>query len=145
IVRAELAIQYDEGTAFVARAYRAGGFPAVDRVHRDPPTSTEQILHPERYYRERDRPAVITIGGTQGLERAGWVTVLEDTFGELDVDILLRQRLDEAVAAAAARGWGGDRLRVLEHDGALVIVWMTAWDSAGDATEFTAAVRTALP
>lgn len=145
IVRAELAIQYDEGTRFVARAYRAGGFPAVDRLHRDPPTSTEQLLHPERYFHERDLPTDITLGGTQALERQGWAIIYEDTLGELDVDVLLRSRIPPEAAHAAARGWDGDRLRALERKGTVVLVWMTAWDSVTDAEEFSAALHTVLP
>ncbi|MDQ3898318.1 MAG: hypothetical protein M3326_13920, partial [Actinomycetota bacterium] len=44
-----LRFPYEEGLAFVRSRYRAGGFAEVDNAYRRPPTSTEQILHPETY------------------------------------------------------------------------------------------------
>src|SRR6185369_16634603 len=72
LVRASLAFQYDDGTAFAGRALASGGWAAVDAVHRDPPESTEQVLHPERYFDSRDRPVTFVLGGTTRLEAAGW-------------------------------------------------------------------------
>src|SRR6185503_11908852 len=42
---ATLGVQYHAGAVFVGRALRDGGWRAVDALHEDPPTSTEQILH----------------------------------------------------------------------------------------------------
>src|SRR5207244_11735452 len=82
LLRASVAFQYDDGTTFVGQALAAGGWAAVDRVHLDPPESTEQVLHPQRYYDDRDRPIVVTLGGTDRLEARGFRRVLEDTIGE---------------------------------------------------------------
>src|SRR2546425_12810232 len=75
LLRASLAFQYDDGTTFVGRALAAGGWAAVDRLHLDPPDSTEQVLHPAA----RERPVAVTLGGTEGLEAAGFGRILEDT------------------------------------------------------------------
>src|SRR5262249_1832723 len=40
VLRASLAFQYVEGSAFVGDVLAAGGLPALDRAHRDPPAST---------------------------------------------------------------------------------------------------------
>ncbi len=45
---ADLAFPYTAGFAAVLRAYRAGGWPAVDRLLAHPPTSTAALLHPDR-------------------------------------------------------------------------------------------------
>src|SRR6185295_19544303 len=107
LVRASVAVQYDQGSAFVGRALKSGGWPAVDAVHRDPPDSIEQILHPERYFEVRDRPVEITLGGTDELERTGWKRVVEDTLGEIDVLVLCERALPQPDAARIADGWGG--------------------------------------
>jgi hypothetical protein len=145
VIRASLAFQYNTGSAFAATAYRRGGWPAVDAAHRDPPVSTEQVLHPEKYFGVRDRPTAITLGGTEHLERHGWTPILEDTFGELDVRVLALGRFDPLRAAAIAAGWDGDRCRVLERDEKLVIVWLSAWDSTADAIEFADTAAALVP
>jgi hypothetical protein len=145
LLRASLAFQYDDGTAFVGQALAAGGWPAVDRVHRDPPESTEQVLHPPRYYAERDHPITVSLGGTEGLESVGFARILEDTLGELVIRVLATRALPAERAAGVADGWGGDRLRALARGDDLVLVWMTAWDSPADAGEFAEALPGLVP
>src|SRR5213079_682224 len=140
LLRASLAFQYDDGTTFVGQALAAGGWAAVDRVHLDPPESTEQVLHPPRYYAGRDRPIEVTLGGTDGLEASGFTRILEDTIGELGIRVLATHALPAERAAQVAEGWGGDRLRALRRGADLVLVWMTAWDSPADAGEFADAL-----
>jgi hypothetical protein len=145
LLRAALAFEYDAGTTFAGQALAEGGWPAVDRVQSDPPESSEQVLHPGRYFGVRDRPATITLGGTEALEAAGWTRILEDTLGELLVRVLAGRAFAADRAAQVADGWGGDRLRALARGHELALVWMTAWDSPGDATEFAAALPSLLP
>ncbi|NLG27404.1 MAG: tetratricopeptide repeat protein, partial [Chloroflexi bacterium] len=49
---------YEAGARFVQAAYDTGGWAGVDALYAKPPTSTEQVLHPERY-REGDEPQMI--------------------------------------------------------------------------------------
>jgi hypothetical protein len=144
-VRASLVFEYESGTAFAGQALLRGGWAAVDRAQADPPESSEQVLHPARYFERRDHPVEITLGGTEALEATGWTRTYEDTLGELDVQMLAGRAMSPADAARAADGWGGDRLRALSHGDALVIVWMTAWDSTADAAEFADALARATP
>jgi hypothetical protein len=145
VVRATLAFQYDAGATFTGWALGAGGWAEVDRVHADPPESTEQVLHPARYFGHRDRPVTIEIGGTESLTTDGWTRTFEDTLGELDIRALAGRFLPAERATIVADGWGGDRLCAFERGGALVLVWMTAWDSPGDAAEFADAMGTIAP
>ncbi|MGH7895015.1 MAG: hypothetical protein ACREQL_10115 [Candidatus Binatia bacterium] len=139
IIRAGLAFQYDQGAVFAAVAYQRGGWPAVDDAHRDPPTSSEQVLHPEKYFGTRDVPIEVTLGGTEELERNGWTRIVEDTLGELDMRVLFRA-VTAAGAPGVAAGWGGDRLRALQRRDQVAIVWLTAWDTEADAVEFADAM-----
>ena len=145
VVRATLAFQYDAGAAFTGWALGTGGWAAVDRVHADPPESTEQVLHPARYYAQRDRPVTIDVGGTEALTASGWTRTFEDTLGELDVRVLAGRSLPAERAAAIADGWGGDRLCGFARGNTLALVWMTAWDSPADAVEFADAMPTVVP
>ena len=71
---------------------------------------------------------------------------LEDTFGEFQTGIWLRESgVDLAAANDAAAGWGGDRLAVLKGpDDAWAVAWKTEWDTAADAAAFETAAETAL-
>jgi hypothetical protein len=145
LVRTSLAFQYDAGTSFAGWALAAGGWAAVDRAERDPPESTEQILHPARYFATRERPVQIDLRGTDALTAAGWVVVLEDTVGELQIRVLAARTLPAERAKAVADGWGGDRLHALARGDELYLVWMTAWDSPAEAEEFAVASADILP
>src|SRR5256885_14114179 len=50
ILREELVLPYAAGFALVAEVYRRGGFALVDRMFRNPPVSSHQVLHPEAYF-----------------------------------------------------------------------------------------------
>ncbi|TMA58776.1 MAG: hypothetical protein E6J75_04575 [Deltaproteobacteria bacterium] len=93
----------------------------------------------------RDQPIGIALRGTEEIEAAGWHRILEDTLGELTLRILVRRALTQDRAVAVADGWGGDRLRALARGDDLVLVWMTAWDTRADATEFFEAMPDVLP
>jgi hypothetical protein len=140
---ATLGVQYHDGAAFVGRALRDGGWRAVDALHEDPPTSTEQILHPARYFDSRDTPTAIGLGEAEALR--GWTPVVQDTFGELFVRVIAERTLPPERAAAVAMGWGGDRLRAFARGSEMVLVWMTTWDTPTDADEWTEAMPALLP
>lgn len=48
-LRQELLFPYQEGLEFVCRLYGAGGWEAVDEAYANPPTTSAQILFPERF------------------------------------------------------------------------------------------------
>ena len=60
---------YTDGAALVADLRRRGGEAAIDAAFENPPVSTEQTIHPERYPRER--PAALP---ASGVARGGWTT-----------------------------------------------------------------------
>jgi len=87
-----------------------------------------------------DADALATAMGT------GWSGTPEDTLGEFQLSIWLRENGIKALAAGdAAEGWGGDRLAYLRGpDDAYALVLRTAWDSAGEAAEFLTAAGTVV-
>src|SRR5205814_2410739 len=93
LLRASVAFQYDDGTTFVGQALAAARWAAVDRVHPDPPESTEPVPHPPRHYDHPDRPAVVTLRGTDRLEATRFTRILEDTIGELGIRVLATRAL----------------------------------------------------
>lgn len=137
---------YQDGLAFVGRLLANGGYAAVDAAFADPPDSTEQVLHPEKYL-VREAPIQVSLPtDVPDHLGSGWIEVGRDTLGEL----ILRIWLTEGGTAAAdartvAAGWGGDRLALYRGpDGATAVLLRTAWDTPADASAFAAAARTAV-
>jgi hypothetical protein len=125
--------QYLDGILFVETVKRArGGFPAIDRVYRDPPVSTEQILHPGRYL-ARDHPTTISLEETP----PGYRVLLANTLGELGISIVLAGHVGDGRAEPAADGWDGDRILLFGREAEPpVLVWYTTWDNDAEAEEF---------
>lgn len=137
---------YEDGLALVQRLIGEGGYEAVDAAFGDPPESTEQVLHPDRYI-DREAPITVRIDDVIAARvGSGWSDGGRDTLGELILDIWLREHgVTSQVARAATAGWGGDRLVLLRGpDGALGIGLATTWDTDADAAEFAAAAASAL-
>jgi hypothetical protein len=139
--RDTLLFSYLQGAAFCMEVRQRGGQKLLDYAFTtDPPRSTEQILHPEKWYGRRDDPVVLQL---PDLAKAlpDHRKAAEGEMGELGVRILLRGGIkDRDRADAAAAGWGGDRFAVYEREGGRLIVWITEWDTDADAGEFRSAL-----
>ncbi len=140
-IRDTLLFSYLQGSAFCLSTRRRGGQPLLDYAFKtDPPRSTEQILHPEKWHTRRDDPVVLRFPDLAA-ELPGYRKAAEGEMGELSLRIFLRQELrNQDAALAAAAGWGGDRFAVYEKAGARLVAWITEWDGEADAGE----LRTAL-
>lgn len=147
ILRESLLFPYGHGLAFVAGLHADGGWRRIDQAFAQPPLSSEQILHPERYATATpDWPIRLELPDLAPLFGDGWATVEQNTFGEAGILSVLRDHLPHGSSReqrAAAAGWGGDRYVVLRGptDDTWSGVWLTTWDSPADAREFLAVAR----
>jgi hypothetical protein len=138
ILREPLGFPYDNGLRFVMGLQQRGGWKAVDAAFAKPPASSEQILHPEKYD-AAEAPVAIDVPRDLDTRMGdGWKVGLQDTLGEFQLSIWLRLGLTRVpLANAAAAGWGGDRVTLLDGpNGSWAIAMMTAWDTVADAAEF---------
>jgi hypothetical protein len=141
-----LLFPYTAGQAFILPMQTAGGWTAVDAVYKDLPRSTEQILHPDKY-RDAEEPVDVQLPATLAADMGqGWAETAQDTFGEFQLGVWLRESgMRASDASAAAAGWGGDRLAVLNGpDDAWAVVMRSTWDSDADADAFQQAAGTAV-
>ena len=133
------------------------------------PSSSEQILHPEKFWRieARDEPVIVKDKDVEELlTREGLYTVHKNTFGELGCAVLTfpeEKRLSpadmplppSAWTNQSAIGWGGDRFFLLasglkeenipQQPEKLYGIWFTMWDTTDDCNEFIAAYKTHRP
>lgn len=130
------AFTYGQGMKFVHHLYTAGGNDAVNRALAHPPTTTEQIFHPDRYLKG-EGAMTVEIPEPADLLGPGWSSLVSDDLGMLGVGGLVAEFADNRAASKVAEGWGGDRFTLLEHtDGRLAFVLRTSWDTERDAIEF---------
>jgi hypothetical protein len=136
----DMIFPYTAGVEFVVDLYGEGGFDAIDAAWRNPPRSTEHILHPDRY-RAGDAPQIVALAPLTDTLGVGWELVDEGALGEFYLREYLAQQLPADTVGRVAAGWGGDRYAVYHNaaEGALVMALRLVWDTPADALEFAAA------
>lgn len=143
-IQQSLLFPYLQGQQFVLELLSRGGMEAINEAYRNPPVSTEQVLHPEKYFaREepREEQTEDIVGQVRQLCRQnGWNLLANNVVGEFGLRLLLAG-LEGVDAHQAAAGWDGDRYAVFEVvPQQLAMVWVTCWDTARDAEEFEQAL-----
>jgi hypothetical protein len=136
IMRTSLAAPYIYGTLFVHALRRRGGWNAVDAAWDKPPTTTEQLLHVEKWVAREppldvSAPPFATLG-------PGWHVADEDSEGELGTRLAFEEWMDPATAAALSGDWGGDRGVLLTSGERAAYAWRLRYD-AGAANDGRAA------
>jgi hypothetical protein len=126
IVARSVMAPYADGLAFVtALRARGGGFAEVDRAFREPPRSTEQILHPEKYLAHEAVIEVPVPSAAPGVTLPGF----HDVVGEQGLRLLFEEWAPETVADRAAGDWGGDRFAVYTLGADRIVQWHLVFDN----------------
>lgn len=134
-----LLFPYTAGRRFVNALIKAGGQEAVNQALKDPPLSTELILHPEKYLAEhRDNPAAVVIPDLSSSLGKGFKLIKEECLGEFDIDLMFREYYGSNNKAYIAAGWGGNSTHYYDNApaGGYVLASQTLWDKPKDASEF---------
>jgi len=137
-LRESLVFPYEQGLEWATAVYKKGGWAAVSRAFKDLPESSEQILHPEKYF-AREAPVKVSLPDLQPELGAGWKRIDYDINGEWSYYLILDQFLNSrAESRRAAAGWAGDRYEVYKGalPGEVLIAQLSVWDSATEAREF---------
>ena len=151
-LRESLVFPYLQGNEWATQLYKRGGWTMVSKAFARLPLSSEQILHPEKYF-SYERPVKVMLPDLSGLlnksepsglksgsARVGnWRRIDYDVNGEWSYYLILDQFLKSpAESRRAAAGWAGDRFELYEGPGPenIFIAQMTVWDTENDAREF---------
>ncbi|MBN1230864.1 MAG: hypothetical protein JXA19_03245 [Anaerolineales bacterium] len=139
---------YIQGAEFVLALYEKGGWAGVNQAYLKPPTTTEQIIHPEKYFSGETGRTI----GNEGLKAVfpeGWRLLDQDSLGEWMTYLVLsfssdvQAAVDDTQAKQAADGWNGDQYQVYYNDEldqlAMAVQW--SWDTSIDAQEFKTAIE----
>jgi hypothetical protein len=140
-IRRDLLFPYLAGRSFVQALMNRDGWSSVDAAYANPPLSTEQILHPEKY--PADTPVLLEAPDLLGLLGEGWQEIERNVLGEWSAQLVLDEHLLKADAVEAVEGWGGDYYLVYanEASGEKLLLLVIQWDTMRDAHEFYAAFQ----
>lgn len=145
ILQGTLQFPYVSGLQLVMSQFTSGGWSAINGMYSRPPVSTEQVLHPDKYAAAEQPIGVSFPTDLASRLGTGWTVDLNDTFGEYQLGVWLQQAgVEPATAAAAAAGWGGDRVALVRNGSHLGLVLDTRWDATTDASEFALAAQKAI-
>jgi hypothetical protein len=113
IMQASLTAPYTVGLRFVNQLRRRGGWDTVNSAWANPPTTSEQVLHVDKY---DVHEAAMVVPTPTARALPGLQLVDVDTQGELGLRLLLTEWLGDKDAAIATAGdWGGDRMGHFER------------------------------
>jgi hypothetical protein len=142
LLRQKLIFPYREGSQFVQWAHAAKGWEGVNALYADPPLSSSQVIHPEKYYTKRENPVrIIPWGLTRQMKETA---VVDQTLGEHLIQVLLTSSVPRQQAAEIAAGFAGDQLSAYPHGEDLVTAWITGWKNEKEAQVFYRAYRALL-
>jgi hypothetical protein len=142
LLQHKLVFPYRDGSEFVQWAHAVKGWTGVNAVFADPPFSTSQILHPEKYYVKRENPLHLRpLGLARQMKESA---VVDQTLGEYLVQLLLTLNLSRQEASQIAAAWTGDQLSVYLEGDNLLTAWITAWKTDEDARAFYRAYQNLL-
>jgi hypothetical protein len=133
VMRSSLIAPYLYGTLFVNVLRRRGGWDAVNRAWDQPPTTSEQILHVDKW--DAHEPALKVDAPSFAALGAGWTVADEDSEGELGARLAFEEWMTPSAAASASAGWGGDRGVLLTDGDRAAFAWRLRFDATAKADE----------
>jgi hypothetical protein len=146
-IKETLVFPYGYGAAFLQKV-RAHNEPwsAVDKIYSDLPSSTEQIIHPEKYLSQHDAPKPVEIKDPTPQLGKDWKVTYTNVLGEFSLYLLLKHNLSDEIAKKAASGWGGDQVILVEETGSnrSVVFADSVWDNQESADRSYQALSTWL-
>jgi len=142
-LRRTLVFPYTQGMLFQNAVVEKMGEAAFAEVFRHAPVSTQQILHPEKYFAHvaPTRPPLPHFSGGHGYKQLAWGTI-----GELDHALLIEQYVDKEHADEIAPRWRGGVYALEENkkDKRVVLEYAVEWENAGWARRFFEAYQEVL-
>lgn len=142
-LRRTLVFPYTHGMLFQNAVVEKMDQAAFAEVFRSPPVSTQQILHPEKYFTHvtPTRPALPHFSGGRGYKH-----LAAGTIGELDHALLIEQFVDKKHADEIAPHWRGGvyALEEKKKEKRVVLEYAVEWESADWARQFFEAYQEVL-
>lgn len=137
-VRDELLFPYLEGAKFTQKVLKqTGSWADFQRVFKNPPASTQQILHPDLYF-QNVKPETVNLPKLKSDVPRGYTKLDENVVGEFALGEIVKQYLGPGDAEKFAPMWHGDRYALFENKDTrqTILVVLFALNSDSDARSF---------
>ena len=142
-LRRTLVFPYTQGLLFQNAVVEKLDKAAFAQVFRHPPVSTQQILHPEKYFAGAapTHPALPRLSAGKGYKK-----LAVGTMGELDHALLIEQFLDPKRAEVIAPHWRGGAYALEEKksEKRVVLEYSVEWEDAEWARQYFEAYQSVL-
>ncbi len=132
-LKESLLFPYTKGFLFQHAVLMKLGDEGFSEVFRRPPVSSQQILHPEKYF-DRTAPSTPKL---PSVKWKGSKELVYGTVGEFDHEIMLRQYTDAEQSQAAA-AWRGAQFRIVENAERTqaALIYASEWEDEAAARRF---------
>ena len=142
-LRLTLVFPYTKGMLFQNAVYERDGRNSFAEVFLKPPVSTQQILHPRKYF-DGVKPTDPDVPDPH-LPK-GYKSLVGGSLGELEVGVMLEQYAGKPRAAEIAPHWRGCSFELMENKkaGRVVLLYALELDTEEAARQYFAAYREQL-
>jgi hypothetical protein len=142
-LRLTLVFPYTKGMLFQHAVFERDGQRGFAEVFLKPPVSTQQVMHPEKYF-AGEKPTQPNLPDPH--LKKGYKSLVGGTLGELEHSVMLEQFVGKARAAEIAPHWRGCAFELRENKNAAraVLLYAVEWDSEDSASRYFAAYREVL-
>ncbi|HEX2849169.1 MAG TPA: DUF6782 family putative metallopeptidase [Acidimicrobiales bacterium] len=131
-----LAFPYIVGPDFTKAVVAQAGQGRLDTAFEEPPTTSEQLMHPDAFLAgdgPKDVRAPVVPNGRKKID--------EGVLGELGLLLMLEPTVGQAAAQTAAAGWGGDRYVAYATGNRTCVRATITMDTANDTGELRSALE----
>ena len=136
IIQDLLIFPYASGLRMVTQNFGEEDWSDVNAAYEDPPQSTEQVIHPEKYL-EGEAPLQVALPEIEDALGPSWALIYSSVGGEFLLRHYLGLQLRTGDVDEAASGWGGDAFALYgDATDQHLLLWSFRWDSTDDAEEF---------
>jgi len=132
-VLVQYAFPFGSGPRFADALMANGGAAKVNAAFQAPPTTTEQVIHPEKFLAGEGPKPLADPAADGAVIRSG-------SMGQLMLSLMLAQVLDPGDAESAADGWGADRYVAWQNGGQTCVRLAITMDTPEKATELGTAL-----
>jgi hypothetical protein len=132
-VLVQYAFPFGAGPKFADTLMTNGGPAKVNAAYQAPPTTTEQIIHPEKFLAGEGPKALADPAADGAVIRSG-------SLGQLGLTMMLAQVLDSGDAESASDGWGADRYVAWQNGGQTCVRLSIQMDTPDKVTEMGGAL-----
>lgn|GEM_PF-6211108 len=137
VVWQDIVFPYTEGYDFVSKVISQKGDLFINDLYKNPPSSTEQIIHPEKYFsREIGEDIVFNLNSI--FSEKEWIETDSFTGGELFFRTFFRTHIGDNFDYCS-EGWNGDKIyffQSYENSNFKKVIFLNKFDSEKDKIEF---------